>query len=100
MNMYTFVRNMVLNIQVFYEDTSFDHLISIFFLCFCITLTYGIKIVSILTLSPINEDLVIPFFINVGDISVSDLNSIFDTVEKLGKAIVELFSIKIQEKIS
>ena len=46
-----------------------------------------------------NEDLEISMSFDVTKIPTSTLNSVFDTVEKLGKAYAELFAVKIQEEI-
>lgn len=48
---------------------------------------------------PINEELAISFSVDVTKIPTSELNTVLDTVEKLGKAKVELFAVKIQEEI-
>lgn len=48
---------------------------------------------------PIDESLAINMTFDVTKIPVSELTTVFDTVEKLGKARAELFSIKIQEEI-
>lgn len=47
----------------------------------------------------VNEDLAISMSFDVTKIPASTLNSVFDTVEKLGKAYAELFVVKIQEEI-
>lgn len=47
----------------------------------------------------VNEDLAISMSFDVTKIPASTLNSVFDTVEKLGKAYAELFAVKIQEEI-
>ncbi len=47
----------------------------------------------------VNEDLEISMSFDVTKIPTSTLNSVFDTVEKLGKAYAELFAVKIQEEI-
>lgn len=47
----------------------------------------------------VNEDLAISMSFDVTKIPTSTLNSVFDTVEKLGKAYAELFAVKIQEEI-
>lgn len=48
---------------------------------------------------PINKDMNIVMTFDVAKIPASALNTVFDTVEKLGKAYAELFSVKIQEEI-
>ena len=48
---------------------------------------------------PINKDMNIVMTFDVAKIPTSALNTVFDTVEKLGKAYAELFSVKIQEEI-
>lgn len=48
---------------------------------------------------PINSEMSIVMTFDVTKIPVSALNAVFDTVEKLGKAYAELFSVKIQEEI-
>lgn len=48
---------------------------------------------------PINEEMAISFSIDVTKIPESELNAVMDTVEKLGKAKAELFSVRIQEEI-
>lgn len=48
---------------------------------------------------PINEEMSIVITFDVTKIPVSALNTVFDTVEKLGKAYAELFAVKIQEEI-
>lgn len=48
---------------------------------------------------PINSDMSIVMTFDVTKIPTSALNTVFDTVEKLGKAYAELFSVKIQEEI-
>lgn len=48
---------------------------------------------------PINEELSIVFSIDTTKIPESELNKVLDTVEKMGKAKAELFSVKIQEEI-
>lgn len=47
----------------------------------------------------INQDMNIVMTFDVTKIPSSALNNVFDTVEKLGKAYAELFSVKIQEEI-
>ena len=47
----------------------------------------------------INKDMNIVMTFDVAKIPTSALNAVFDTVEKLGKAYAELFSVKIQEEI-
>lgn len=49
---------------------------------------------------PIDENLAISFSLDVAKIPASELGTVFDTVEKLGKARAELFAVKIQEEIS
>lgn len=48
---------------------------------------------------PINKDMNIIMTFDVTKIPTSSLNVVFNTVEKLGKAYAELFSVKIQEEI-
>lgn len=48
---------------------------------------------------PINKDMEISFAIDVSKISDAELDSVFTTVEMLGKARAELFATKIQEEI-
>ena len=48
---------------------------------------------------PINADLNISMPFDVTKISTSETNTLLDTVEKLGKAYAELFSVKIQQEI-
>lgn len=48
---------------------------------------------------PINSEMSIVMTFDVTKIPVSALNTVFDTVEKLGKAYAELFAVKIQEEI-
>ena len=48
---------------------------------------------------PIDENLSISMTFDVTKIPVSELNSVLDTVEKMGKARAELFAVKIQEEI-
>ena len=48
---------------------------------------------------PINKDMNIVMTFDVAKIPASALNTVFDTVEKLGKAYAELFSVKIQQEI-
>ena len=48
---------------------------------------------------PINKDMNIIMTFDVTKIPTSALNVVFNTVEKLGKAYAELFSVKIQEEI-
>ena len=48
---------------------------------------------------PINRDMGISFAIDVSKIPEAELNSVFTTVEMLGKARAELFATKIQEEI-
>ena len=48
---------------------------------------------------PINKYMNIVMTFDVAKIPTSALNTVFDTVEKLGKAYAELFSVKIQEEI-
>lgn len=48
---------------------------------------------------PINRDMEISFAIDVSKIPEIELNSVFTTVEMLGKARAELFATKIQEEI-
>lgn len=48
---------------------------------------------------PINKDMNIVMTFDVTKIPASALNTVFDTVEKLGKAYAELFSVKIQAEI-
>lgn len=47
----------------------------------------------------VDENLSISMTFDVTKIPSSSLNTVFDTVEKLGKAEAELFSVKIQEEI-
>lgn len=47
----------------------------------------------------VDEDLAISMSFDVTKIPANTLNSVFDTVEKLGKAYAELFAVKIQEEI-
>lgn len=47
----------------------------------------------------VDEDLAISMSFDVTKISANALNSVFNTVEKLGKAYAELFAVKIQEEI-
>lgn len=47
----------------------------------------------------INQDMSIVMTFDVTKIAASALNTVFDTVEKLGKAYAELFAVKIQEEI-
>ena len=47
----------------------------------------------------IDENLAITMTFDVTKIPTSELTTVFDTVEKLGKARAELFSVKIQEEI-
>lgn len=47
----------------------------------------------------INKDMEISFAIDVSKIPEAELNSVFTTVEMLGKARAELFATKIQEEI-
>ena len=49
---------------------------------------------------PINKDMNIVMTFDVAKIPASALNAVFDTVEKLGKAYAELFSVKIQQEIA
>lgn len=48
---------------------------------------------------PINKDMEITFAIDVSKIPDAELDSVFTTVEMLGKARAELFATKIQEEI-
>lgn len=48
----------------------------------------------------IDENLNISMSFDVAKIPTSELTTVFDTVEKLGKARAELFSYKIKEEIS
>lgn len=48
---------------------------------------------------PINKDMEISFAIDVSKIPEAELDSVFTTVEMLGKARAELFATKIQEEI-
>ena len=48
---------------------------------------------------PINSEMSIIMTFDVTKIAASSLNTVFDTVEKLGKAYAELFAVKIQEEI-
>lgn len=47
----------------------------------------------------INQDMNITVSFDVTKIPASALNTVFNTVEKLGKAYAELFSIKVQQEI-
>ena len=47
----------------------------------------------------INQDMNIVMTFDVTKIPTSALNNVFDTVEKLGKAYAELFSVKVKEEI-
>lgn len=47
----------------------------------------------------IDENLAITMSFDVTKIPTSELTTVFDTAEKLGKARAELFSVKIQEEI-
>lgn len=47
----------------------------------------------------VDENLHITFSVDVSKIPESELNALFDTIEKLGKAKVQLFATKIQEEI-
>lgn len=47
----------------------------------------------------INQDMNIVMTFDVTKIPSSALNNVFDTVEKLGKAYAELFSVKVKEEI-
>lgn len=47
----------------------------------------------------INEDLHLTFTLDVNKINKSDLTDPFDTIEKLGKARIELYCVRIQEEI-
>ena len=49
---------------------------------------------------PINKDMNIVMTFDVTKIPASALNTVFDTVEKLGKAYAELFAVKIQAEIA
>lgn len=48
---------------------------------------------------PINADMNIAMSFDVTKIPTSALNTVFDTVEKLGKGYAEVFATKIQEEI-
>lgn len=48
---------------------------------------------------PVDENLSINMTFDVTKIPESELTTVFDTVEKLGKARAELFAVKIQEEI-
>lgn len=48
---------------------------------------------------PINADMNIVMSFDVTKIPTSALNTVFDTVEKLGKGYAEVFSTKIQEEV-
>ena len=49
---------------------------------------------------PINADLNISMPFDVTKIAVSEVNTVLDTVEKVGKAYAELFATKVQEEIA
>lgn len=47
----------------------------------------------------INEDLHLTLTLDVNKINKNDLSDPFDTIEKLGKARIELYCVKVQEEI-
>lgn len=49
---------------------------------------------------PINADLNISMPFDVTKIPTSEVNTVLDTVEKVGKAYAELFAVKVQEEIA